>query len=116
MAEPEMVYRALDRRKEKEMAELMNSDWQEAAKQLLELKITQLARQTIPEAVYDVAMYHDKNNKRLLSDKYAWLASLRPDDGSLVALGAFDARGVLGGRWMPSSRLDDLGVSLSRRL
>lgn len=101
--------------RKKKLAELMDSDWQEAAKQLAELKITQLTRQTIPEAVYDVAMYHDKNNKRLLADKYAWLASLYPG-GSLVYLGAFGAKGVRGSSWKPGDRAGGLGVSLSRRL
>lgn len=101
--------------KKKKLAELMDSDWQEAAKQLAELKITQLTRQTIPEAVYDVAMYHDKNNKRLLSDKYAWLTSLHPD-GGLVNLGGIGAGGVRGNRWWPDGRYGSLGVSLSRRL
>ncbi len=101
--------------KKKKLAGLMDSNWQEAAKQLAELKITQLTRQTIPEAVYDVAMYHDKNNKRLLADTYAWLASLHPG-GSLVNLGHFGAEGVSGGGWRPGGRGGYLGASLSRRL
>jgi len=101
--------------KKKKLTELMDSNWQEAAKQLVALKITQLTRQNIPEAVYDVAMYHDKNNERLLADKYAWLASLDPD-GPLVDLGHFGASGVGGGGWEPGGRRGGLGVSLSRRL
>jgi MoxR-like ATPase len=101
--------------KKKRLAELMDSDWQQAAKQLAELKITQLTRQTIPETIYDVAMYHDKNNKRLLADTYSWSSSLVPD-GVLVDLGGFGAGGVRGGGWKPDDRNGILGVSLSRRL
>lgn len=101
--------------KKKRLAELMDADWQAAAKQFAELKISQLTRQTIPEVVYDVAMYLDKNNERLLSDKYTWTTSLAPG-GYLVGVGYFDALGVDGLRWLPDDRLGYLGVSLSRRL
>jgi len=97
------------------LTRLMSKNWQEAAKQLSELKITKLTRQTIPETIYDVAMYYDKHNKRLLSGKYTWSASLRPD-GRLVRLGDFSPRGVDGSGWMPGGRGGDLGASLSRRL
>lgn len=101
--------------KKKRLAELINEDWQEAARQLVELKINQLTRQTVPETIYDVAMYYDKHNKRLLSDTYNWSASRDPK-GRVVALGRFDARGVYGLGWNPVRRDGDLGVSLSRRL
>lgn len=101
--------------KKDELAKLIDTNWQEAAKQLAELKISQLTRQTTPEVIYDVAMYYDRHNKRLLSDKYTWTASRHPD-GSLVYPGSFSARGVYGIGWSPSSRRGPLGVSLSRRL
>lgn len=94
---------------------LMTEDWQKAAKELSALKITQLTRQTEQEALYDLAIYHDTHNKRLLPDKYAWTSSLSPG-GLLVDLGRFVAGGVLGYRWEPDSRLDSIGVSFSRRL
>ena len=78
------------RSKKKNLAKLIDEDWQKAAKELSELKITQLSRQSIPETIYDVAMYYDRNNKRLLSDTYSWSTSLDPD-GRLVSLGYFDA-------------------------
>ena len=102
--------------KKDKLAKLIDEDWQKAAKELSELKITQLARQTIPETIYDVAMYYDRNNKRLLSDTYSWSASLRPEGGGLVGLGDFGSEGVFGKRWLPDYRGGDLGVSLSRRL
>ena len=102
--------------KKDKLAKLIDEDWQEAAKQFAGLKITQLARQTIPETIYDVAMYYDRNNKRLLSDTYSWSASLHPESGSLVSLGDFGSKGVVGGGWRPGPRGGYLGVSLSRRL
>lgn len=97
------------------LAKLIGEDWKKAAKELSELKITQMTRQTFPETIYDLAAYHDANNERLLSDKYAWSSSLFPD-GALVGLGPFDGGGVRGDWWLPGHRGGRLGVSLSRRL
>src|SRR3989338_4587021 len=90
-------------------------DWQQAAKELAELKITQLTRQSIQETIYDLALYYDKNGKCLLPNVYTWSNS-RSTDGRLVHLGDFGARGVHGGRWTPDDRHGSLGVLLSRRL
>ena len=101
--------------KKAKLAELINEDWKKAAKELTELKISQMTRQTFPETIYDLAVYYDANNKRLLSDTRAWSSSLSPD-GGVVGLGIFGAGGVSGGRWDPGVRDGYLGVSLSRRL
>jgi len=90
-------------------------DWQQAAKELAELKITQLTRQSIQETIYDLALYYDKNGKRLLPNVYTWSNS-RSTDGPLVRLGLFDASGVRGYGWAPDYRHGLLGVLLSRRL
>ena len=90
-------------------------DWQQAAKELAELKITQLTRQSIQETIYDLALYYDKNGKRLLPNVYTWSNS-RSTGGNLVHLGDFDAKGVNGYRWTPDNRYGNLGVLLSRRL
>ena len=95
------------------LTKLMGENWQQAAKELAELKITQLTRQSIQETIYDMALYYDKNGKRLLSNVYTWSNS-RSTDGCLVYLGHFDAKGVLGSRWTPVSRYGNLGVLLSR--
>src|SRR3989338_2224534 len=58
-------------------------DWQQAAKELSELKITQLTRQSIQETIYDLALYYDKNGKRLLPNVYTWSNS-RSTGGYLV--------------------------------
>ena len=101
--------------KKAKLAELINEDWKKAAKELTELKISQMTRQTFPETIYDLAVYYDVNNERLLSDKRTWSASLNPD-GHVVSLGYFGARGVYGSGWYPFDRVGGLGVSLSRRL
>ena len=90
-------------------------DWQQAAKELAELKITQLTRQSIQETIYDLALYYDTNGKRLLPNVYTWSNSRSPG-GDLVGLGDFDAEGVSGLRWTPVNRDGYLGVLLSRRL
>jgi len=113
---PEKYAKAMaefESRKEK-LTKLMNDDWQEAVKQLSTLEITQMTRQTIQETIYDLTMYYDTNNKRLLTDKFTWSASVS-SDGFLVPLGRFDDRGVGGGRWRSDYR-DVIGVSFSRRL
>jgi len=90
-------------------------DWQAAAKRLSELKISQLTRQSLQEGIYDLALYFDKNGKRLLPNVYTWSNS-RSSGGDLVGLGGFDAKGVGGGGWAPGGRGGGLGVLLSRRL
>lgn len=97
------------------LTKLMSEDWMEAAKQLSELKINQLSRQSLQETIYDLAMYHDTHGKRLLPNSYTWSNS-RSSDGDLVSLGPFVADGVGGDGWRPDLRVGRLGVSLSRRL
>jgi len=101
--------------KKAKLAELINEDWKKAAKELTELKISQMTRQTFPETIYDLAVYYDVNNERLLSDKRTWSTSLDPG-GYVVSLGYFGAGGVDGDGWSPDGRGGYLGVSLSRRL
>ena len=91
-----------------------NDVGQQAAKELAELKIPQLTRQSIQETIYDLALYYDKNGKRLLPNVYTWSNS-RSAGGDLVDLGGFVAGGVEGGRWAPGGRYGFLGVLLSRR-
>ena len=96
------------------LTELMSEDWEAAAKQLAELKINQLTRQSIQETIYDLAMYHDTHGKRLLPNSYTW-SNFRSSGGRLVYLGYFGAIGVSGHGWEPGDRDCNIGVSLSRR-
>ncbi|MDP3956353.1 MAG: hypothetical protein Q8Q18_03875 [bacterium] len=99
-----------------EIDQLLNREGIKYAKQLSELKINQLTRQSVQETIYDLAMYHDTyNNRRLLPNKYTWSNSCS-SDGYLVRLGFFAATGVIGyGLWF-RARNRDVGVSLSRRV
>jgi len=96
------------------LTRLMSENWEQAAKELSELRINQLTRQSIQETIYDLAMYYDTRGKRLLPDRYTWSNS-RSRYGNLVHLGNFDAKGVIVG-WRPGGRGGGVGVSLSRRL
>ena len=115
------------KQKNKNIQELLRNpdnpkyDWQQAAKELVKLKITQLTRQSIQEIIYDLALDYDKNGKRLLPNVYTWSNSCSANgtdgtDGYLVNLGYFDAEGGVGNGWTPGYRLGNLGVLLSRRL
>jgi hypothetical protein len=97
------------------LTKLMRKNWEQAAKELSELKISQLTQPSIQEAIYDLAMYYDTRGKRLLSDKRAWSNSLSRR-GLLVCLGSFDAKGVNGYDGAADSYGEGFGVSLSRRL
>ena len=97
------------------LTKLIDKDWKKAAKELSGLDITKLTRQTFSEVIYDLAIYHSINNKRLLPNKYTSSASLDPD-GGVVDLGGFDAGGVYGDGWFPGRRCGGLGVSFSRSL
>ena len=97
------------------LTRLMRENWGQAVKELSELSINQLTRQSIQETIYDLAMYYDTRGKHLLPNRYTWSNS-RSRDGSLVVLGAFGAEGVYGRAWRPAYPYGGVGVSLSRRL
>ncbi|MEK7202617.1 MAG: AAA family ATPase [Patescibacteria group bacterium] len=101
---------------------LMGSDWQEAAKQLSELKINQLFRQTPVEAMYDTTVFFEANRAisashpkgaRLMEGMYSW-TNQRSSDGLLVYAGYFLSRGLSVDYAYPDISSDDLGVSFSR--
>ena len=92
---------------------LMKGDRKEAAKQLSELKINQLTRQSPSEALYDILVYFQNNNQRLLENKCAWTKRCS-SVGYLVLVGPFDSDGASVRRWSPNDALGYLGVSFSR--
>ena len=94
---------------------ILTSDWQEAAKQLSELKLNQLTRQLPVETMYDFLMYFKNNKKRLLESKYTWTYR-RVSDGRLVRFGLADAVGANVYRWTPDDADGYLGVAFSRSL
>lgn len=106
--------------KKDELARLIDDDredddWEDLTREFVGLKITQLTRPTILEMVYDVAVFYDRNNERLLSNKYGWSASGAPTGSGIIDSGGFDSRGVDSDEEPPNGRRSDLGVSLSRR-
>ncbi len=94
---------------------ILSSNWQEAAKQLSELKINQLTRQLPVETMYDFLMYFKKSGKRLLESKYTWTYR-RASAGLLVLFGSSAADGARVSRWAPDFAFGSLGVAFSRSL
>jgi hypothetical protein len=75
-----------------------------AARRLVNLKITQLCRQSRDEVLYDLEVYHQSNRQNLLSDKLTWTSSYG-SDGNIIGVGSFDASGACaygGGPGLPS--------------
>jgi len=102
--------------KEKEaVGELMSSDWKKAAEKLSQLKINQLTRQNPAEVLYDIAIYFQNKEERVLENRYAW-TTRRDSDGELVGVGRFDSDGVFVARGTPVGSHDNLGVCVSRSL
>jgi len=99
--------------KKANLALLINSDWQEAAKQLSELAITQLTRQTPVEALYDLPTNLLTNNDRRLERTYTWTRR-RYSGGEFVDVGLADAVGAYVNAYEPDYRIGYLGVSFSR--
>lgn len=96
-----------------ELAKLLSSDWQEAAKRLSELKINQLTRHTPVEIAYDLAANLLFRNRRLLEGKYAW-TNRQTSGGRLVIVGGFQSSGADVDDWYPDAADDHVGVCLSR--
>ncbi len=99
--------------KKSDLTRLIDTDWQEAAKQLSELKINQLTRPTPAEALYDLSTNFLINNDRHLQSTYTW-TTRRRSDGKLVYVGNADSDGAYVNAYKPAYRFDDLGVSFSR--
>jgi hypothetical protein len=98
-----------------EIATILKDDWKKAAEKLEKLAITKLTRQTPVEALYDLLIYFQNKDEKLLSGMYNW-TSRRDSDGGLVPVGSFDSGGVSVARGAPDASNDGLGVSFSRSL
>ncbi|MDD3774045.1 MAG: hypothetical protein PHW50_02075 [Patescibacteria group bacterium] len=92
---------------------LISSDWKRAGEMLASLRINNLTRQTPAEALYDLAVYCQTTDQRLLGDKYTWTNG-RGSDGRLVGVGGFGSGGVVVTDARPGYSRDALGVSFSR--
>ena len=97
------------------LSDLMKKDWQQAAKELSELKLNQLFRRTPVEQVYDTLLYFFANNMRLLEEKYDWSFRLGAH-GGLVDFGGCGSDGAGVDDDAPGGYRDALGVCFSRGL
>ena len=101
-----------------EIAGLIQSDWQEAAKRLSRLKLNQLLRATPVESLCDLMVTFQNSStaerKRLLRSMYTWSSTLS-SGGRLVVVGRFGSGGVGVGRGLPDYSAAGLGVVLSRK-
>jgi hypothetical protein len=98
---------------EANIAKLINSNKEEAAKKLAGLQINQLMRQSAPEVLYDLLMTFRGSGERELKSTYTW-TNTRASDGGLVVVGSFDSLGVLvPSRW-PGYSDPRVGVCPSR--
>ena len=98
----------------KNLEKLMDSNWEEAAKQLSVLKLNRLMRHTPAEALYDFFQTYRNKGERILEDNYTWTPVLS-SDGYLVGLGGCDSGGACVGGDGPAYSGGDLGLSLSRK-
>jgi len=97
-----------------EIAELITKDnWQKAAEILEGLAITKLTRQAPVEALYDIWVYFQNTEDRLLEKTDTWTGR-RSFDGRLVSVGYAGAAGAYIDAYRPGAWDGNLGVSLSR--
>lgn len=95
-----------------EIRQLIESDWEEAAQRLLELRINQLCRQSAVEALYDIMIYFQNTGERILETEYTWIRN-QDTYNYLITIGSSDAEGVgVGG--FQTSIPDHCGVLFSR--
>ena len=95
------------------IGKILTSKWEQAAKQLADLKLNQMARQTPVEERYDFLMYFQNNDERLHENDYVW-TNRQASDGLLVYVGDARAAGADVGDWLPGRTYGRVGVGLSR--
>ena len=95
------------------IAELMNSNWKEAAKQLSVLSINQLTRENFAEIIYRFAVIEKKYGTKELASNYSWSNTLDSND-ELVRVGDFDSDGLDVYSYRPDDSDGNIGVCFSR--
>jgi len=95
------------------LAQLITSNWQEAARKLSKLAINQHYRPSFADSLYDLAIYQRTHNQRLLPNLYAWTRS-RSSDGSLVDVGPFRSSGLIVYGLRPVYHDTGLGLLVAR--
>ena len=115
MEMPKIVMEAIEefRSQKKELAKLLDKDWQEVAKRLVALKINQLFRESPVEALWSLSLYERVNHERLLHGVYTWTNELS-SGGYVVSVGCFGVRGVSVDYGAPGYSYGSLGFCFSR--
>ncbi len=111
--------------KEKISELIKNRDIKEYESKLSFLKLNKLTRQSPVEALYDILIYFQNNNKRLLKNNYTWTHKLEYNESPRIELdlignfrviiGGFDSSGVSVSKLKGGSSGFDLGLVLSRK-
>jgi len=104
----------LDSEKAKIRNLIDSGSWEEAAKQLANLKLNKLTRRIPVEVLYDMLVTFQNGDERDLEDMYDWTA-VRSSDGRLVHVGYFARDGVYVYGDPPGDSVGALGVVLSRK-
>ncbi|MDD4290503.1 MAG: AAA family ATPase [Patescibacteria group bacterium] len=77
-------------------------------------KINNLLRHNPAEFLYDILIYYQNNNKRLLESLYSWTSTVS-SDGDRVLEGDFASNGLGVSGYSDGYSLSDLGALLSRK-
>jgi MoxR-like ATPase len=104
----------LDSRKDDLRKLLKTGDKSKYEPELSKLKINRLIRQSPAETMYDILMYFQNNNERLLEGKYTWTHAA-DSDGARVRLGGFVSDGLYVHSYSADHSYSDLGVVFSRK-
>ncbi|MBI5254194.1 hypothetical protein HY932_00185 [Candidatus Falkowbacteria bacterium] len=96
-----------------QIAELMKTDWKEAAKQLVELGVNKNHRRRPVEILYDwILRFKNRQERGVLEGNYDWSCALS-SYGVVVYVGYFVSRGACVAYWEPGHG-DYIGVGSSR--
>ena len=97
-----------------EIAELMKTDWKEAAKRLVELGVNKNHRRHPAEILYDwILRFKNRQERGILEGNYDWSSALS-FRGGVVHVGAAGSSGIGVDGWRPASHAADMGVVSAR--
>ncbi|MBF8280359.1 MAG: hypothetical protein HW383_132 [Candidatus Magasanikbacteria bacterium] len=96
-----------------QIKQLLDSEWERYAKELSELQLNELTRQSPADALYDMLIHFQNTGTKILETDYTW-TKRRSSNGRLVDVGDFDAGGAGVFDRPPDSSYGNLGVSFSR--
>ena len=103
----------LDSKKDKLQKLLKTGDKSKYEPEISKLKLNKLTRQSPAEVLYDILIYFQNNDERLLEGKFAWTHTAG-SDGDRVIVGDFGSGGADVGGDSDDSSSSDLGAVFSR--